>query len=109
MEDEAAYIYLISTARSSLYKAKDSIKIKAYKEAILSLYKAEEWRDYFTAADSKFKTSQFAEEVEQIKSKIKKSALKDKVDLDSLLESLNLKNSMSPNLELKYHSSILPE
>ena len=109
MEDEAAYSYFISTARSSLYKAKASIETKAYKDAILNLYKAEEWRDYFTAADSKFKTDTFTKEIEGIKLEIKKSALQDNVDLDSILQSLNIKRDMSSNLELKYHSSILPE
>ena len=55
------------------------------------------------------KTDTFTKEIEGIKFEIKKSALQDNVDLDSILQSLNIKNDMSSNLELKYHSPILPE
>lgn len=64
------------------------------------MYKAEEWCEYFSAVDPKFeKDNFFLKDVENVRSELKKVALKDKVSLDSLLNSLNL--AMTPNLELK--------
>ena len=74
------------------------------------MYKAEEWCEYFSAVDPKFeKDNFFLKDVEKVRSELKKVALKDKVSLDSLLNSLNL--AMTPNLELKYpkrHYPIVP-
>ena len=86
-----------------LYKltsTQNYVDSKQYKDAILNLYKAEEWCEYFSAVDPKFeKDNFFFKDVENVRSELKKVALKDKVSLDSLLNSLNL--AMTPNLELK--------
>ena len=110
MEDEAAYMEFISIARSFLNKARYNIENKLYKDAVLNLYRAEEWRDYFIVDNPQFKKSPFAKEVEKTRSELKKMVSKDKVDLDSILKSLDLKNVMSSSLELTYHktSPVIP-
>ena len=101
MEDGAANALFYREASFTLLKAKNYVDSKQYKDAILNLYKAEEWCEYFSAVDPKFeKDNFFLKDVENVRSELKKVALKDKVSLDSLLNSLNL--AMTPNLELKY-------
>jgi hypothetical protein len=107
MEDGAADALFYREARFTLLKTKNYLDSKQYKDAILNLYKAEEWCEYFSAVDPKFeKDNSFLKDVEKVRSKLKKVALKDKVSLDSLLNSLNL--AMTSNLELKYHRRSYP-
>ncbi len=107
MEDGAADALFYREARFTLLKTKNYLDSKQYKDAILNLYKAEEWCEYFSAVDPKFeKDGSFLKDVEKVRSELKKVALKDKVSLDSLLNSLNL--AMTSNLELKYHRRSYP-
>ena len=110
MEDEAAFMYFNSIAQGFLNKTKYNIENKLYKDALSNLYKAEEWRDYFILTDPEFKKSPFAKEIQKARYELKKAVSKDKVDLDSILQSLNLKNVMASNLELTYHktSPVIP-
>ena len=110
MEDEAASMYFDSIASSFLNNARYNIENKVYKDALSNLYKAEEWRDYFIVTGSQSKKSSFAKEIQKARYELKKAVSKDKVDLDSILQSLNLKNVMASNLELTYHktSPVIP-
>lgn len=108
MEDEVALYELLSEARYFLSETNTEIGNKSYKNALLNLYRAEEYNAYLIAEDPTFKKSLFAKEVEKTKSKLKKSASKEKVDLDFLLKSLGLEGNMSSTLELKYRSPTLP-
>ena len=108
MEDEVALYELLSEARYFLSETNTEIGDKSYSNALLNLYKVEEYNAYLIAEDPTFKKSLFAKEVEKTKSKLKKSASKEKVDLDFLLKSLGLEGNMSSTLELKYRSPTLP-
>ncbi|EEZ92971.1 MAG: hypothetical protein BJBARM4_0355 [Candidatus Parvarchaeum acidiphilum ARMAN-4] len=110
MEDEAAFMYFNSIAQGFLNKTEYNIENKLYKDALSNLYKAEEWRDYFILTDPEFKKSPFAKEIQKARYELKKAVSKDKVDLDSILKSLNLKKIMSSSLELTYHktSPVIP-
>ena len=79
MEDEAAFWYFNSIASSFLNNARYNIENKVYKDAVLNLYKAEEWRDYFIVTGSQSKKSSFAKEIQKARYELKKAVSKDKV------------------------------
>lgn len=109
MEDEVALRELLSEARYFLSETNTKIGDKSYKNALLNLYRAEEYNAYLIAQDPALQKSLFAKEVEETKSKLKKLASKERVDLDFLLKSLGLEDNMSSTLELKYRSPTLPD
>jgi hypothetical protein len=101
MEDGPGAAQLYREAHYCVYKIRCSINAKSYKDALLNLYKAKRWCDFLSSIDPEFDAQGFPKDVEKIESELKKVALKDKVDLEFLLNSLNL--DMSPNLVLNSH------